>query len=515
MSRPARGSSHTSWRYPDGELRHAWKTLLQNHPHDSICGCSIDAVHEENMTRFARARQVADAVIESALGVVADSVPAAEGDTLRVLVVNTDAAERAQVVEATIDLPVSNAEPWRHVDAAALDRPVTFWPAEARITSVTVAGGDAVPFQILDEQDVIVHEMSRFETPWALHARRIRLVFWAPSLPPCGYQAFDSRDRGGIRAGGWARCQRHRSIGRERLASHDRQRRRESGCRREIDGHRLSRCGIARRYAVTSATNTTTVRRRRIRESRLASSSARRVCAGPLRVTFRIELELSLPAEARPDRRGRETRTVATPVRIDATLDAGSPRVTFTVTVDNTARDHRLRMLFPTGATEVAFARADTAFDVVTRPARRDVPATVVNEAPVSSAPMLSVVDAGDDRTGAMVIAKGLNEYEIVQDAVAVTLIRAVGDLSRNDLATRPSGHAGPPVATPGAQCPGRHEFTIAFEPRGAQPPAARILSSARALTVPPRVVAARMSGGNAPTRRSFLTLDRQPATSS
>ena len=36
-----------------------------------------------------------------------------------------------------------------------------------------------------------------------------------------------------------------------------------------------------------------------------------------------------------------------------------------------------------------------------------------------------------------------------------MTLIRAVGDLSRNDLATRPSGHAGPPVATPAAQCLG------------------------------------------------------------
>ena len=35
--------------YPAGQFRHAWKTLLQNHPHDSICGCSIDAVHEENM----------------------------------------------------------------------------------------------------------------------------------------------------------------------------------------------------------------------------------------------------------------------------------------------------------------------------------------------------------------------------------------------------------------------------------------------------------------------------------
>src|SRR5262249_54104404 len=32
--------------YPESELRHAWKLLIQNHPHDSICGCSIDIVHQ-------------------------------------------------------------------------------------------------------------------------------------------------------------------------------------------------------------------------------------------------------------------------------------------------------------------------------------------------------------------------------------------------------------------------------------------------------------------------------------
>ncbi|MCW1043137.1 alpha-mannosidase, partial [Streptococcus anginosus] len=39
-------------QYPHDQLTYAWKTLLQNHPHDSICGCSVDAVHREMMTRF-------------------------------------------------------------------------------------------------------------------------------------------------------------------------------------------------------------------------------------------------------------------------------------------------------------------------------------------------------------------------------------------------------------------------------------------------------------------------------
>lgn len=35
-------------------IRHAYTQLLQNHAHDSICGCSIDAVHKEMLTRFSK-----------------------------------------------------------------------------------------------------------------------------------------------------------------------------------------------------------------------------------------------------------------------------------------------------------------------------------------------------------------------------------------------------------------------------------------------------------------------------
>ena len=51
-------------------------------------------------------------------------------------------------------------------------------------------------------------------------------------------------------------------------------------------------------------------------------------------------------------------------------------------------------------------------------------------------------------------ISDGLAEYEARDDDIAVTLVRAVGELSRNDIAERP-GHAGWPTPTPGAQCIG------------------------------------------------------------
>jgi alpha-mannosidase len=47
---------------------------------------------------------------------------------------------------------------------------------------------------------------------------------------------------------------------------------------------------------------------------------------------------------------------------------------------------------------------------------------------------------------------------------LAVTLLRAVGALSRDDLPTR-RGHAGWPVATPGAQCLGAERLQLALAP--------------------------------------------------
>ena len=129
------------------------------------------------MTRFARARQVGDAVADLALDAIADSVPApVSPGIIRAVVVNTDAIERAQVVDAFIDLPVDSAEPWRVVDAQALDRPVTFWPREATVTSVTGPDGKAVEFQILGEETLVTHVMSRYETPWALNVRRLHVL---------------------------------------------------------------------------------------------------------------------------------------------------------------------------------------------------------------------------------------------------------------------------------------------------------------------------------------------------
>ncbi len=515
--------------YPADEIRYAWRTLLQNHPHDSICGCSIDAVHEENMTRFARAGEVADAVTESALTVIARAVPAPAPGVWRAVAMNPLAQAFRGVIEAVVDLPFESAEPRRRVDPEALDAPVAFWPRGARLTSVRAHDDRARPFQVLAEEVVTTFVMSRFETPWALRARRLRVAWWG-EISACGYATFDlaladsdgpEANASGPRWPADSRASRavtttDRSAENEfvRLSIND------DGTVDVVDrrhGTRYVRCGeledvgdVGDEYNYSPPRND-----RRLTSADATAVRISRVQAGPVRAAFRVDLALCVPAGATGDRSGRQTDLESLSVSTVVTLDAGSPRVGWHVTVENRCRDHRLRVLFPVGAGAIAEVRAETAFGVAHRPPRRQVPVQVLGEMPVSSAPMIAFVEAGDERAGGIIYGEGLMEYEAMAPGeggggvrVGVTLLRCVGDLSRDDLVTRPAGHAGPGLATPGAQCLGRHEFRLAFEPRGAPPAPAALFACAASFMAPPRVVAAIGAGGGMPASASFLRLE-------
>jgi alpha-mannosidase len=55
--------------YPAANLRLAWRDLLRNHPHDSICGCSCDEVHRDMVARYEQLDRTLDYVEREALGV--------------------------------------------------------------------------------------------------------------------------------------------------------------------------------------------------------------------------------------------------------------------------------------------------------------------------------------------------------------------------------------------------------------------------------------------------------------
>lgn len=496
-------------RYPANELDYAWKTLLQNHPHDSICGCSVDAVHEENMTRFARAEQVGQAIANDAAAVIARAVPAGPDGAVRLVAINTSGTPFQGVIEAVIDLPYADAEP-RRVDPEALDAPVKLWTATDRITGVTTPDGQAVPCQILDQEDVVAFIMSRYDTPWGVKATRTRLLIQG-DVSPLGYASFDAR------IGSANSRPDHVKMSVTDRAAANGIVRMNINADGTIDitavasGTRYERCAAIEDVGdVGDEYNYSPPQHDR----RMTNADARDVRVtlvhdGPLRAEFRIDYTLDLPLATTADRQSRSSKAAPAAISVFATLDAGSPRVGLRVSIDNPSKDHRVRMMFPVGAAAIDEVRAETAFGVVSRAATKERPAHVQMEVPVSYGPTGWFTEAGDDHAGAIVFGEGLVEYEAYTDdgppRLALTLLRSVGFLSRDDLTMRPSGHAGPGLATPGAQCLGHHEFRLGFEPRTSRPLASALFGRAASFAAPPMVTPALGAGGSQSPRAAMI----------
>jgi alpha-mannosidase len=179
-----------------------------------------------------------------------------------------------------------------------------------------------------------------------------------------------------------------------------------------------------------------------------------------LRGPLRGEISLQYTFGDRGRGRGRCT------VRLQ--LDAALPALRVAVDGENRDGDHRLRLCIATG-----IANAATLADAAFFPVRREplvVPAEDQrDEQVVPTAPLHRWVARFDDEAGVSIFSDGLTEYESLKDGtVAVTLFRAVSELSRADLPERP-GHAGWPARTPGAQALGAYSARLAVAMHGAE----------------------------------------------
>jgi alpha-mannosidase len=60
--------------WPEAELEHAWRLLVLNGAHDSVCGCSVDEVARAVDGRDAEARRSAEAIVDAALQSLGEQV---------------------------------------------------------------------------------------------------------------------------------------------------------------------------------------------------------------------------------------------------------------------------------------------------------------------------------------------------------------------------------------------------------------------------------------------------------
>ncbi len=156
-------------------------------------------------------------------------------------------------------------------------------------------------------------------------------------------------------------------------------------------------------------------------------------------------------------------------LRYEITFD-DTPLIKYSLHIENRARDHRLKIVFPLGMKNAKII-AHMPFEYVERPEFID------NSRPIPERfsrifigarecekdyefPMGDFVALTDDRGMFAVLPRGLKEYEVHEGDLHLTLIRSVGWISNGEIKTR-TGDAGPLMYTPGAQCIG--EFDVEF----------------------------------------------------
>lgn len=455
-------------------LDHSWKLLLQNHAHDSICGTGIDPIHREMEVRFARAEALATEVAREALRSLV--MAQGKGNGLSVFVFNPCPWGRREEITAEI-------------------------PAQAAGVVLRGPRGEKVPTAVVGERLVSEGILSG-----ASH-RRVAVISFQAELPPLGIAAFrlDPDERAeevGARRGSLVVDDRTLENEFYRVTVY------ENGTFDLLDKAtgRLFRglnlledsgdAGDEYNYSPPP-------------KQRVLSSADIRGTVGvaadlPWRGTLEVSLVFPLPVSLDPERVARSEETVEVPVRFRISLQRGLKRVDIEAEVDNRARDHRLRVAFPTGI-PAEKSIAEGTFWVNERPTRPPEAAGWVEDPPVTH-PQKAFVTVEDGKGGFAIFNRGLPEYEVTPEGtIYLTLLRCVGWLSRGDLSTR-RGHAGPPYETPEAQCPGKHTFRYAVYTYQGCWEEAGVLRMAQAFIAPP--IAISWERTESIGERTFLFLD-------
>lgn len=446
---------------PRSPLLHAaWRTLLECHPHDTLCGCSTDEVAMAADARFTAARIEAGGIVDDAIldMVGHDAVAAHASSAWRPTVLVRNAAPRARSGVAEVDIVrVLAHEPVGPGSAGAIVR-------ERELSSPTLDAGRA-PVQVLHRRARSDRVESPRQYPRGDRVEVARCVTWVDEIAGYGITPLridDASSSRPARSPATPASATPRSLQNglfEASVGDDGAIR----LRSNRDGRawtpliRFEDVGDAGDLYTHSSIAPT------VGDARLLDAGM--IHGGPLRAQIRLRFALDLPLSC--SRQGRSSDVRRNNIDVLLTLDAGSPWLRVGVRGINRVRDHRLRIVFAT-AVPTGVTIADAMFAPVEREARAQPPDTLSMERVPETAPLARWVSRMNASHGVAVISDGLAEYEVLGDgAIAVTLLRAVGELSRNDLPERP-GHAGWPVPTPAAQCPGRFRAEFAIFPHGA-----------------------------------------------
>ncbi|WP_282936141.1 alpha-mannosidase [Paenibacillus sp. RC67] len=496
----------TGHTYPKHLFTYAWKTLMQNHPHDSICGCSVDEVHREMMTRFDKSYQVAEQITANSLKAITsmiDTKTAYDQSAIPFTIFNTSGWKRTGVVNIDLEvkrLPLANRNRKKIVEELK----------ELSLEGYVVKdrNGDSIDTKVEDLGVTFGYELpeDKFRQPYM--ARSVRVQFLAQNIPALGYKTFAlctdlsqtvNSPNSQNKANPYKMENEFLSVLIADDGTYEITDKRTTKTFSGLGAYEntgdigneyifkapegdipLTTRGLPAEIYIEEQTSFHTVIAIVHHWEIPASGDA----------TLEQEIQEFVPFLERKAQRSKQTVPLTVTTRL--TLEQGVPHLKVKTSLRNDAKDHRIRVLFPTDI-HSAVHYADSIFEVV---ARDTVPASEWTN-PSNCQHQQAFVNVRNDHYGLTICNLGLNEYEVLRDdrgTIAITLLRAVQELGDWGV-----------FQTPEAQCLGDHELEYVLIPHGDNNDALQSFAAAYQAQIPWTAVQTPLQSGTLPAEHQFI----------
>ena len=397
------------------ELDYAYKLLIDNHPHDSIYGCSIDNVHKENKMRFMKLSAVSHAIYKSIernlknsenLAVMNLSNYDYNGAIKFTTTEKPDAKYNAQLIRTYKGFPDDNVYPIDKI-------PVTEDYTNIKEYLIDVKNIPAMSAKNLQHDDI--NNDSTLEiTKTTIENKFIKL----------------SMDNG-------------------KITIEDK----NTGKQYNNFIQFIDRADIGDSYNFGPLDNDKPI------ESKILNTKI--IENGHIRAILQIEFEIGIPQNS--GSKGRSAKIKKHKIKTNVILENQNDYLEFAINWENKSKDHILQIQFNMNEEVKTTYSEDLAGFI-----KRDfdpkyniydyIPAPRGIELKHNTAPMQKCLWAQE----LGIITEGLQEYEVNKNKLRLTLLRATGTISNPQNPSRGTP-AGPPLPTPDLQLIGERNARLAI----------------------------------------------------
>ena len=479
----------TGGEYMESAINRAWKYLMQNHPHDTICGAGIDQMEKDMMYRYDQAGIISQGVMRRGMSAIQKRINNNDIDINEsvITVFNPSPFPRSEVVTLQIDLPEKS---------------------DYKGLSIRDNKGDSVPYAEVGREPFGTLVRNLQDISLQLRSLRVTLHTELENIPAFGYKTYHikreiddvqklpvklkEKQSSPLMENEYLRVKINpngsldildKETGYEFKDQHYFE---ESG----ESGHPWIHIPPEKDAIITS------LERGAIVEHLETSELLTRY-----RIKHVLQVPIGLEGEEGNYSRSIERKDMN--IESTLTLRKGQRWLEVVTKLENTVEQHRVRICFPTNL-KASVSAAEAAFDVIERPIDR-TPDNVYYGKPNPQYPMHRFVDISDSKTGLAFFNDGIREFEAVDNeekTLCITLLRGFTAMQSPVI---DQWDVYPWMKM--AQQLGTHEWRYAIYPHADNWEQGNVYQEVEKFNLPMETAQAGKGGGDLPKQNSFLEI--------